>query len=58
MKGGRFFLLLLNMNQAVVDVLGEDDIVEAQPDIVAEDAFFRRRSSRCFPARTGAISPN
>lgn len=57
MKGGRFFLLLLNMNQAVVDVLGEDDIVEAQPDIVAEDAFFRRRSSRCFSGQNRSYFP-
>ena len=57
MKGGRFFLLLLNINQAVVNVPGEDDIVEAQPDIVAEDAFFRRRSSRCFSGQHRSYFP-
>ena len=57
MKGGRFFLLLLNMNQAVVDVLGEDDIVEAQPDIVAEETFFPlffRPEPELFPQIDGS----
>ena len=57
MKGGRFFFLLINIDQAVINVPGEDDIVEAQPDIITENAFFRRRSSRCFTGQTRTYIP-
>ena len=57
MKGGGFFLLLLNIDQAVINVLGEDDIVESQPDIIAEDAFFRGSSSRCFSGQHRSYFP-
>lgn len=38
-------------------MLGEDDIVEAQPDIITENAFFRRRSSRCFSGQHRSYFP-